>query len=360
MFDSAETMRESELGNYCAVEHDGFQGHIIGHYTTREGKEGVVVQQINTRVVHVYGRKWIEPKAALSASGKKSDGSRVRQVDNARSHGEGLQYGPDTTITTGTDASSIAAKVRDDGNVVNQVEASGRAPHVLLGPSDPILSQPDEREAIAETIWRAEYRRATGRERSIPWSEASPIDQERYRYVASAIIAMQAERRGATRPTIPICCVTGAIPGDGGACGDCDPCTLGGGSVPDAVKRLIAEKNSLLQRVGELEAQPATIAGLEPVAWRSPTDVPSIELGSSRDGDGIKGWRELPQWGDDQFTRAQLEAHAAEQVRPLVEALEGLIEAVELDADEGLEGIGSYTGARLTDAKNAIRARGQK
>ena len=59
------------------------------------------------------------------------------------------------------------------------------------------------------------------------------------------------------------------------------------------------------------------------------------------------------------YTRAQLEAHAADQVRPLVEALEGLIEAVELDADEGLEGIGSYTGARLTDAKNAIRARGQ-
>ena len=79
-------------------------------------------------------------QAALTASGKKSDGSRVRQVDNARSHGEGLQYGPDTTITTGTDAPSIAAKVRDDGNVANQVETSGRAPHVLLGPSDPIPS----------------------------------------------------------------------------------------------------------------------------------------------------------------------------------------------------------------------------
>lgn len=178
-------------------------------------------------------------------------------------------------------------------------------------------------------------------------------------------------------------------------------------------------------------AHPAPIAGLEPVAWRRPTDIPDIALGSSRefilavyrkhsgkvysfaaeylngyrlrydygcpkdkggvcdgcgdgcpttgwyyvegadddgytyhalsldDGDEIKGWRELPQWGEDQFTRAQLDAHAAEQVRPLVEALEGLIEAVELDADEGLEGIGSYTGARLTDAKNAIRARGQ-
>lgn len=91
------------------------------------------------------------------------------------------------------------------------------------GPSDPIPSQPDERpvcklcgledgacicrsipkqpqpdevEAIAETIWRAEYRRATGRERSIPWSEVSSTDRERYRYVAAAILAMQAERRG--------------------------------------------------------------------------------------------------------------------------------------------------------------------
>ena len=64
------------------------------------------------------------------------------------------------------------------------------------GPSDPIPSQPDEREAIAEAIWRAEYRRATGRERSIPWSEVSNNDHERYCYIARAILAMQAERRG--------------------------------------------------------------------------------------------------------------------------------------------------------------------
>ena len=59
------------------------------------------------------------------------------------------------------------------------------------------------------------------------------------------------------------------------------------------------------------------------------------------------------------YSAAQLEAHAAEQVRPLVEALKGLIEAVKRDADEGGKGISGYTGARLTDAKNAIRARGQ-
>lgn len=41
------------------IEHDGFVGNIIGYYTTREGKRGVVLQQEGTRVVHVYGEKWI-------------------------------------------------------------------------------------------------------------------------------------------------------------------------------------------------------------------------------------------------------------------------------------------------------------
>jgi hypothetical protein len=38
------------------VEYDGFEGEVIGQYITREGKSGVVVQQVGTRVVHVYGR----------------------------------------------------------------------------------------------------------------------------------------------------------------------------------------------------------------------------------------------------------------------------------------------------------------
>lgn len=37
--------------------YDGFEGDVIGHYVTREGKDGVVVQQDGTRVVHVYSRK---------------------------------------------------------------------------------------------------------------------------------------------------------------------------------------------------------------------------------------------------------------------------------------------------------------
>lgn len=46
-----------------AIAHDGFAGDIIGHYQTREGKRGVVVQQDGTRVVHVYGEKWLTPPA---------------------------------------------------------------------------------------------------------------------------------------------------------------------------------------------------------------------------------------------------------------------------------------------------------
>lgn len=60
MTDSAEKMREAEIGRCYKIGHDGFVGTVIGYYTTREGKEGVVLQQVGTRVVHVYGRKWVK------------------------------------------------------------------------------------------------------------------------------------------------------------------------------------------------------------------------------------------------------------------------------------------------------------
>jgi hypothetical protein len=43
------------------IEHDGFEGMVIGSYRTREGKKGVVLQQVGTRVVHVYGTQWLKP-----------------------------------------------------------------------------------------------------------------------------------------------------------------------------------------------------------------------------------------------------------------------------------------------------------
>lgn len=55
--------------------------------------------------------------------------------------------------------------------------------------------------------------------------------------------------------TIPTCCITGGIPGDGGACGDCDPCIMGEAHIPEPVKRLIAEKNSIINENAELHGR---------------------------------------------------------------------------------------------------------
>jgi hypothetical protein len=65
-----------DMGRTYTIAHDGFFGKIIGSYITKEGKEGVVMQQIGTRVVHVYGRKWLTitepPTAAIEAAMKES------------------------------------------------------------------------------------------------------------------------------------------------------------------------------------------------------------------------------------------------------------------------------------------------
>lgn len=50
----------SLMGKTFRIEHDGFEGEVIGSYYTREGKRGVVLQQTGTRVVHVYGEKWLK------------------------------------------------------------------------------------------------------------------------------------------------------------------------------------------------------------------------------------------------------------------------------------------------------------
>jgi hypothetical protein len=51
----------SAFGEVARIEHDVFEGTIQGYYITREGKRGVVLQQIGTRVVHVYGERWLAP-----------------------------------------------------------------------------------------------------------------------------------------------------------------------------------------------------------------------------------------------------------------------------------------------------------
>ena len=46
-------------GTRVRVEHDGFEGVVLGPYTTLEGKRGQVCQLAGARVVHVYGEKWL-------------------------------------------------------------------------------------------------------------------------------------------------------------------------------------------------------------------------------------------------------------------------------------------------------------
>lgn len=60
------------------VESDGFEGVIIGTYTTLEGKEGVVLQQVGTRVVHVYNKKWIVEKKDDVPEMRQRDANRLR------------------------------------------------------------------------------------------------------------------------------------------------------------------------------------------------------------------------------------------------------------------------------------------
>lgn len=55
------------------------------------------------------------------------------------------------------------------------------------------LAQPapdDAIERIAETIWRAELRRATGKGRNVPWTEINDTDRERYRFIARDVAAL--------------------------------------------------------------------------------------------------------------------------------------------------------------------------
>jgi hypothetical protein len=60
-----------EAGVAHRIEHDGFEGTVQGFYVTREGKRGVVLQQIGTKVVHVYGEKWLAALAIpATESGK--------------------------------------------------------------------------------------------------------------------------------------------------------------------------------------------------------------------------------------------------------------------------------------------------
>lgn len=50
-----EDWRDYPIGSQWKCRFDDFQGSVIGYYLTKQGKQGVVLQQNGTRVVHVYG-----------------------------------------------------------------------------------------------------------------------------------------------------------------------------------------------------------------------------------------------------------------------------------------------------------------
>ena len=62
-------MMTPAIGAHHTIQHDGFAGSVIGHYVTREGRRGVVLQQDGTRVVHVYGEKWLSAPPAPQQQG---------------------------------------------------------------------------------------------------------------------------------------------------------------------------------------------------------------------------------------------------------------------------------------------------
>ncbi|UPT53357.1 hypothetical protein [Synechococcus phage Ssp-JY38] len=47
-------------GTEIYVEHDGFRGRVLNPYVTFEGKKGQVCQHNGSRMVHVYGEKWLK------------------------------------------------------------------------------------------------------------------------------------------------------------------------------------------------------------------------------------------------------------------------------------------------------------
>jgi hypothetical protein len=57
---AARQISEARSEKLYTIEHDGFEGVEIGSYLTLEGKRGLVLQQRGTRVVHVYGERFIK------------------------------------------------------------------------------------------------------------------------------------------------------------------------------------------------------------------------------------------------------------------------------------------------------------
>lgn len=59
-----------EHGKPFEIAHDGFKGVMIGHYIRLDGYRGVVGQHEGTKMVHVYGAKWLDQKKGDDDEGR--------------------------------------------------------------------------------------------------------------------------------------------------------------------------------------------------------------------------------------------------------------------------------------------------
>lgn len=57
---AGDLMKNHPLGTEYCIEHDGFVGKVIGYYIRDDGYPGLVLQLNGSKIVHVYGEKWIE------------------------------------------------------------------------------------------------------------------------------------------------------------------------------------------------------------------------------------------------------------------------------------------------------------
>lgn len=79
--------------------------------------------------------------------------------------------------------------------------------------------------------------------------------------------------------TIPICAVTGRIAGDSDACGDCDPCGASH-AVPEAVQRVLKEKDEWREKYGDAMAQNDATANQCAGGYRLDGTNPCVKCGA--------------------------------------------------------------------------------
>ena len=329
MTDSAETMREALKEARDTLEALRKQLHGEPFAQNRD-------RWLNLGMRTVDAIK--KSDAALSASGTKSDGGHGGQPYASTDAVEGASAPNALSGRQEGRTGGVVGATQTPGTSMSSGQTkpitAGQAP----GPSDPISSQPDEREAIARIA--TEWRRQLGwREFEAARDGLTEEGKTGLYWIRlfvkdlDAILAMQAERRGAT-PVVH---------------------AINGPFASPISKMLVDDPNSASgKRLVDAPLPPAPIVGLEPVAWRYwwRSKYLTYSLNEPRPDDA-----------EPLYTRAQLEAHAAEQVRAEREACARIADDWRVSKINN----GDLTNEQLNQLLNgigpniaaAIRARGQ-